>query len=166
MLMASELGVSSDAMHRALRRFTGLAHRCALVTTVNGVHWIDDSKGTNVGSTVAAIEGLGKGRNLLLIAGGLAKGQDFSPLSGPIAKHVHTIILIGVDASAVDRVAPPSVRRVYAQSMQDAVSKAAAAAQCEDTVLLSPACASMDMFENYAARGNAFCAAVRELERA
>jgi UDP-N-acetylmuramoylalanine--D-glutamate ligase len=115
---------------------------------------------------VAAIEGLGKGRNLLLIAGGLAKGQDFSLLSRPIGKHVHTIILIGVDARAVDRVAPPSVRRVYAQSMQDAVSKAAAAAQREDTVLLSPACASMDMFENYAARGNAFCAAVRELERA
>lgn len=166
MLMASELGVASDAMRRALRRFTGLAHRCALVSTVNGVHWIDDSKGTNVGSTVAAIEGLGKGRNLLLIAGGLAKGQDFSLLSRPIGKHVHTIILIGVDARAVDRVAPPSVRRVYAQSMQDAVSKAAAAAQREDTVLLSPACASMDMFENYAARGNAFCAAVRELERA
>ena len=153
-------------MRRALLGFRGLAHRCAAVSTLHGVRWINDSKGTNVGSTVAAIEGLGQGRNLLLIAGGLGKGQDFSPLSGPIEQHVHTIILIGVDAKSVEMVVPSSVRCLHAQSMQDAVRKSADAAEPGNTVLLSPACASMDMFENYAARGNAFCAAVHALEQA
>ncbi|MFT5447678.1 MAG: UDP-N-acetylmuramoylalanine--D-glutamate ligase [Gammaproteobacteria bacterium] len=166
MLMASELGISQDAMRVALQQFKGLPHRCALVATLGGVHWIDDSKGTNVGSTVAAIEGLGCGRNLLLIAGGLGKGQDFSPLSLPIGAHVHTVILIGADARAIDSVTPPSVRRIYAQSMRDAVRKAAVGAKRGDTVLLSPACASMDMFDNYVARGEAFCEAINGLDRA
>ena len=163
MLMASELDISTRAMRRALREFTGLAHRCALVANFDGVRWIDDSKGTNVGSTLAAIEGLQQGRNLVLIAGGLAKGQDFAPLSAPIERHVHTIVLIGKDAAVIDRITPPCVNRVYAPSIEDAVSAAAAAAGRGDTVLLSPACASMDMFADYVARGNAFCCAVREL---
>ena len=163
MLMASELGISTRAMRRALREFTGLAHRCALVANFAEVRWIDDSKGTNVGSTVAAIEGLQQGRNLVLIAGGLAKGQDFAPLIAPIERHVHTVVLIGKDAVVIDRIVPPCVNRVYAQSIEDAVRAAAAAAGRGDTVLLSPACASMDMFVDYVARGNAFCDAVREL---
>lgn len=163
MLMASELGVSSGAMRRALREFTGLAHRCALVAEIEDVRWINDSKGTNVGSTLAAIEGLQQGRNLVLIAGGLGKGQDFTPLSAPLEKHVHTIILIGTDSLVIDRITPPVVNRVYARSMQDAVKAAATVARRGDTVLLSPACASMDMFVDYAGRGNAFADAVREL---
>jgi UDP-N-acetylmuramoylalanine--D-glutamate ligase len=163
MLMASELGISNDAMRRALEEFKGLAHRCALVASIEDVRWVDDSKGTNVGSTVAAIEGLEAGRSLVLIAGGLAKGQDFAPLRAPIDRHVHTIVLIGKDCSEIDRIAPLSVNRVFVQSMQEAVDAAAAAAQRGDTVLLSPACASMDMFLNYAARGDAFSNAVHEL---
>jgi UDP-N-acetylmuramoylalanine--D-glutamate ligase len=132
-----------------------------LVAEHAGVRWIDDSKGTNVGATAAAIDGLGHGRNLVLIAGGLSKGQDFAPLAGPMRRHVHTLVVFGRDADAIAVLAPAGTACVHARNMADAVEQAAAAAAAGDTVLLSPACASFDMFEGYAARGDAFAAQVR-----
>lgn len=166
MAMAEVLGVSREAMVRGIAGFRGLAHRCVRVAERNGVHFIDDSKATNVGATVAAIEGVARGRNLVLIAGGLGKGQDFSALAAPIARHVHTLVLLGQDADAIDAVVPAGVVRRRAAGMDDAVAIAAQAAAAGDTVLLSPACASFDMFDGYAARGLAFAAAVRALEAA
>lgn len=164
MAMAEVLGVSREAMARGIAGFRGLAHRCVRVAERAGVHWIDDSKGTNVGATVAAIEGIARGRNLVLIAGGLGKGQDFSALAAPIARHVHTVVLLGRDAAAIDARVPATVARRRAAGMDDAVALAAQAARAGDSVLLSPACASFDMFDGYAARGLAFAAAVRALE--
>jgi UDP-N-acetylmuramoylalanine--D-glutamate ligase len=163
MAMAELLGVPHAAMARGIAGFRGLAHRCVRVAERAGVHWIDDSKGTNVGATVAAIEGIARGRNLVLIAGGLGKGQDFSALAAPIARHVHTLVLLGRDAGAIDAVVPAAVARRHAAAMDDAVALAAQAARAGDTVLLSPACASFDMFDGYAARGLAFAGAVHAL---
>ncbi len=161
MAMAEALGVPRDVMARAISEFRGLPHRCVLVAERGGVRFIDDSKGTNVGATVAAIEGIARGRDLVLIAGGLGKGQDFSPLAAPLARHVHTLVLIGRDAPVIRAVAPDTVRCETAASMDEAVAVAARAAGPGDAVLLSPACASHDMFEDYRARGEAFAAAVR-----
>jgi len=161
MAMAHALGIGRGAMRDAIGAFRGLAHRCAPVAEHAGVRWIDDSKGTNVGATAAAIGGLGRGRNLVLIAGGLAKGQDFAPLAGPLAEHVHTLVLIGRDAPAIAAVAGPGTACVHAAGMDEAVALAGAAARPGDCVLLSPACASFDLFPGYAARGAAFAAAVR-----
>jgi UDP-N-acetylmuramoylalanine--D-glutamate ligase len=126
------------------------------------VVYYDDSKGTNVGATVAALEGLG--RQAVLIAGGEGKGQDFSPLHPAVARHARAVVLIGRDA---DRIAGalkdcgPIVE--YARDMADAVRRSAALARPGDAVLLSPACASFDMFRNYAHRAEVFVAAVRAL---
>ena len=164
MAMAEVLGVAREAMVRGIVAFRALAHRCVRVAERAGVSWIDDSKGTNVGATVAAIEGIARGRNLVLIAGGVGKGQDFSALAGPIANHVHTLVLLGRDAAHIDAVVPDGVARVQAASMHEAVRLAAQFARAGDCVLLSPACASFDMFDGYAARGDAYAAAVSALE--
>jgi UDP-N-acetylmuramoylalanine--D-glutamate ligase len=165
MAMAELLGVPAAAMAGAVTAFRGLPHRCTRVAEVGGVRFIDDSKGTNVGAAVAAIEGIARGRDLVLIAGGLGKGQDFSPLAGPLARHVHTLVLLGRDAGAIAAVAPDGVRRLWAADMDEAVALAAAAARPGDAVLLSPACASFDQFAGYAARGDAFASAVARRER-
>jgi UDP-N-acetylmuramoylalanine--D-glutamate ligase len=165
MAMAEVLGIAPEAMARGIAAFRGLAHRCMRIARHAGVSWIDDSKGTNVGATVAAIEGIAQGRNLVLIAGGVGKGQDFHALAAPIARHVHTLVLMGRDAPAIDEVVPAGVTRRHAASMPEAVALAARTARAGDSVLLSPACASFDMFDGYAARGDAFAAAVRALEQ-
>ncbi len=141
-----------------LRSFKGLPHRLQLVATRRGVEWYDDSKGTNVGATVAALRGLG--RKAVLILGGDGKGQDFSPLKEPVARHASAVLLIGRDAPLIGKV----VGGNRCSSLEEAVEQAARLARPGEAVLLSPACASFDMFRNYGHRGEAFAQAVRRLE--
>ena len=149
----------------ALRDFKGLPHRVEHIAEIDGVAWYDDSKGTNVGATVAALEGLG--RKVVLIAGGDGKGQDFSPLAPALAGHGRALVLIGRDAMKIEAaVADCGIPLIHAQDMEQAVRKAAVAARAGDAVLLSPACASFDMFRNYAHRAEVFAQAVRELAQA
>jgi UDP-N-acetylmuramoylalanine--D-glutamate ligase len=163
--MGDALGLPFPAMREALRCFRGLAHRTALVGEVRGVRFYDDSKGTNVGSTVAALEGFddgGDGRTVL-IAGGDGKGQDFAPLGAVIARRARCVVLIGRDAPLIESVLDPATVRAHARDMADAVRLALEAARPGDRVLLSPACASFDMFRNYEHRGDVFADAVRRL---
>ena len=159
--VGSVCGFPREAMTRVLRRFRGLPHRAERVRDWRGVAWIDDSKGTNVGATVAAIEGL-DGR-LVLIAGGEGKGQDFAPLAAACRGKVRHAVLIGRDAPIIATALAGRCPVSLAESMEAAVATAATLAQPGDTVLLSPACASFDMFRDYAERGEAFAAAVLEL---
>ena len=156
------VGLPKLPMLDALRRFTGLPHRMEWVAERDGVIYINDSKGTNVGATEAAI--LGVSRPLVLIAGGEGKGQDFAPLAAAMRGRVHHLVLLGRSADAIAAIADPGIRVTHAASMEDAVAAAAAAAKPGDMVLLSPACSSLDMFSNYEARGEAFTRAVRELD--
>lgn len=149
----------------ALREFRGLPHRVERIAEIDGVAWYDDSKGTNVGATLAALEGLG--RKVVLIAGGDGKGQDFTPLGAALAAHGRALVLIGRDAMKIaEDVGECGVPVSHAQDMQQAVRKAAAAAQVGDAVLLSPACASFDMYRNYMHRAEVFGQALRELAAA
>ncbi len=150
-------------MARALEAFRGLAHRCQLIAEADGVRWYDDSKATNVGATVAAIRGLGGARRLVLIAGGDAKGADFTALEAPLREHVRLAILIGRDAARIAEVSRGVVETVRAEGMADAVGIARRAARPGDSVLLAPACASFDMYASYEARGDAFAAEVRRV---
>ena len=154
-------------MMHALRRYTGEPHRLQLIATIDGVEYYDDSKGTNVGATVAALEGLGaEGKKLVVIAGGDGKGQNFGSLATPIARHARAVVVIGRDAAAIRAVlehGAADVPLLDAHTLEQAVAIAAAQARDGDAVLLSPACASFDMFRNYVHRGEAFADAVREL---
>ena len=161
-------GLSLAPLLHGLREYHGEPHRVELVTTLAGVTYFDDSKGTNVGATVAALVGLGLQQQgkLVLIAGGEGKGQDFSPLAAPVAQHVRAVLLIGKDAEAIRAALAGHVELVAlidCSSLDDAVERAAVLAQSGDAVLLSPACASFDMFRNYAHRAEVFVDAVREL---
>jgi UDP-N-acetylmuramoylalanine--D-glutamate ligase len=163
------VGLPMAALLHALRAYRGEPHRVETVMNVSGVCYIDDSKGTNVGATVAAVEGLGaeKGeerRRLVLIAGGDGKDQDFGPLMAPVAKYVHTVLLIGKDAQVMEKALEQSgAALVMCDSLEKAVTRAAEVAREGDVVLLSPACASMDMFRNYAHRAEVFVSAIREM---
>ena len=156
--VGSVAGLPREAMTGVLRRFGGLPHRTQHVRDRRGVAWIDDSKGTNVGATVAAIAGLDG--PLVLIAGGEGKGQDFTPLGAACRGKLRQAVLIGRDAPLLAAALAASCPVSCAGSMEDAVSAAAAIARPGDTVLLSPACASFDMFRDYAHRGEAFADAV------
>ena len=162
--LASAAGCSLAPMLYGLREYRGEPHRVELVGLVRDVEYFDDSKGTNVGATVAALEGLGADRQLVLILGGEGKGQDFSPLAAPVARHCRAVVLIGRDAplirSALDAGGVPLLD---ATSMDDAVQQAAGLAHAGDAVLMSPACASFDMFDNYEHRARVFCSAVAAL---
>ncbi len=158
--LGTAVNLPRDALLTALRQFRGLPHRSQVVATRHGVTWIDDSKGTNVGATLAAIAGCDA--PVVLIAGGQGKGQDFGPLA-TVATQLRAAVLIGQDAAQLAAVLSPAVATQHADSMADAVAQAAAIAQAGDVVLLSPACASLDMFANYQARGHAFAAAVEQL---
>jgi UDP-N-acetylmuramoylalanine--D-glutamate ligase len=128
------------------------------------VEYFDDSKGTNVGATVAALAGLGAERKLVLILGGVGKDQDFSPLTLPVARFARAVVLIGRDAPQIRAALENSaVTLLAATSMQEAVSLAAQQAQPGDAVLMSPACASFDMFDNYEHRARVFCEVVQAL---
>ena len=144
-----------------LREFTGLAHRAQWVAEINGVRYINDSKGTNVGATLAAVNGLAG--PLVVIAGGDGKGQDFTPLAAAFRGKVRTTVLLGRDAGLIETALAGICHIARVESMQEAVRAAARFAQSGDTVLLSPACSSLDMFRDYAHRGNVFAAAVQEL---
>jgi UDP-N-acetylmuramoylalanine--D-glutamate ligase len=148
-------------MLQALEEFPGLPHRLAWVADLDGVRYLDDSKGTNVGATIAAVGGLPG--PLVMIAGGEGKGQDFSLLASAFAGKVRQVVLIGKDAALLGRALDGVCPTVHATSMAEAVAAAARAARPGDTVLLSPACASLDMFKDYAERGAVFAAAVRLL---
>jgi UDP-N-acetylmuramoylalanine--D-glutamate ligase len=150
-----------QASAAALRAFTGLPHRCQRVVERKGVAYIDDSKGTNVGATLAALNGFAG--PLVLIAGGLAKGQDLAPLAAGGRGKLRAAVLIGAAAPELERVLGPVCATVNAASMDEAVALAAALAERGDTVLLSPACASQDMFRDYKERGALFARAAREL---
>ena len=156
-------GLSLPAMCKTLHTFRGLPHRCELVATIGGVRFVDDSKGTNVGATEAALTGLGGHRDILLIAGGQGKGADFSQLRSAVAKHCKQVFLIGEDAPLLQSALADAAPVTACQSMAAAVEAAAAAARPGETVLLSPACASFDMFSGFAERGRVFAAAVRGL---
>ena len=152
-----------EAALDTLRTFKGLPHRCQRVTERKGVMFVDDSKGTNVGATLAALNGLlGP---LVLIAGGLSKGQDLSPLAAGARGKLRAAVLIGAAAAELETVLKPVCETVHASSMAEAVARAAALARRGDTVLLSPACASQDMFRDYRERGEQFARAARELPR-
>ena len=147
-----------------LREYRGEPHRVEAVGVINGVEFFDDSKGTNVGATVAALRGLGADRKVVLILGGDGKGQDFGPLAEPVARYVRTAVLIGRDAPQIRQaIAGAGVGLMDATSMAHAVQQANRAAHAGDAVLMSPACASFDMFDNYAHRAQVFVAAVQDL---
>ena len=154
-------------MMHALSRYAGEPHRLQLIATIAGVAYYDDSKGTNVGATVAALEGLGaEGKKLIVIAGGEGKGQNFEPLAAPVARHARAVVVIGRDADAIRSAlehGAAGVRLLDAKTLEKAVDVATAHARPGDAVLLSPACASFDMFRNYMHRGEVFADAVRDL---
>ena len=150
-------------MFDALRAFRGLTHRCELVVLSDGVRWINDSKGTNVGATVAAVEGLAELGPIVLIAGGLGKGADFSLLGEAVVGRAKMVLLFGQDAQLIDAALPASVPRQFVADLQAAVHAAHAMSQAPDTVLLSPACASFDMFANFEQRGARFTELVQQV---
>jgi UDP-N-acetylmuramoylalanine--D-glutamate ligase len=159
--LTAELTTDLHAALAVLRSFTGLPHRCQHVAERRGVTFVDDSKGTNVGATLAALKGLAG--PLVLIAGGLGKGQDLQPLAAGARGKLRAAVLIGAAAEELERVLAPVGTTVRATSMEEAVVRAAALAERGDTVLLSPACASQDMFRDYRERGERFARAAREL---
>lgn len=158
------IGVPDPESVDALRHFEGLPHRAQRIAELDGVAYYNDSKGTNVGATVAALSGIG--RPVVLIAGGEGKGQDFAPLAPVIAQHARAVVLIGRDAGRIEQaLKATSIPLERAGDMMQAVATAQRAARQGDAVLLSPACASFDMFRDYRHRGEAFIAAVDALRR-
>jgi UDP-N-acetylmuramoylalanine--D-glutamate ligase len=156
-------GMDPAALVPALRQFRGLPHRVERIAEIAGVTYYDDSKGTNVGATTAALRGMGC--KVAIILGGDGKGQDFSPLRQAIAEHARAVTLIGRDGPLIGAViAGCGVPVAMAADLPEAVRKSAVAARAGDAVLLSPACASFDMFRNYEQRAQVFVAAVRQLE--
>jgi len=164
--LGEAVGLPMDAMLDTLRQFAGLAHRCQFVAEQTQVSYYNDSKGTNVGATVAAIEGLGgslvahQGR-VVVILGGVGKGQDFSPLVPALQRYGRSAVLIGEDAAKIAQQIAGAVDVWHADSLADALAQARQQAVAGDAVLLSPACASFDMFLNYEDRGDQFVACVQ-----
>jgi len=156
-------GLPLAGMLDTLRRFRGLPHRCQQVAEIGGVRYINDSKGTNIGATIAALNGLAEGRNILLIAGGQGKGADFTQLQPAVAAHCKLVVLLGEDAPLLEAALRGKAPLRMAGSLEEAVTMAAEQAVEGDCVLLSPACASFDMFSGYAQRGEMFCRAVERL---
>lgn len=153
--------IPTESMLTTLRRFEGLPHRTQWVAERNAITWYNDSKGTNVGATLAALKGMpGK---VVLIAGGMGKGQDFSPLREAAKEKARAVVLIGEDAKQIEAALGEQVAVIHAASMEQAVIAARDAAQSGDAVLLSPACASFDMFKNYEDRGHEFMEAVKRV---
>jgi UDP-N-acetylmuramoylalanine--D-glutamate ligase len=159
---ASELGAKTEAIGAALSAFEGLAHRTVLVETVDGVRYYDDSKGTNVGASVAALRGLTESK-VVLIAGGRDKLGGYDPLVEELAQKGRALVLIGEASQRIASAARGVVEMARASSMEDAVRLAAGLARAGDAVLLSPACSSFDMFHDYKDRGDQFVRAVRAL---
>jgi len=160
--LGKAIGLTWGDMLRALRSYEGEPHRTRFVRMINDVTFVDDSKATNVGATQAALDGLD--HKVVLIAGGVGKGQDFSPLAPLVMQHARAVVLMGRDQDALDAVLQTETLTVVrVASMEEAVRQSFALAQPGDVVLLSPACASLDMFRDYAHRGQVFADAVHEL---
>ncbi|MFM9888754.1 MAG: UDP-N-acetylmuramoyl-L-alanine--D-glutamate ligase [Burkholderiales bacterium] len=170
--LTSELGLPRDRVVEAMRAFRGLPHRVEPIAEVDGIRYFNDSKGTNVGATVAALNGFAKQlagttSRVVLIAGGDAKGQNFAPLRNAVAGPVRAVMLIGRDGPLIDRALDgTNVPRLRASSMADAIDRSRDVAIAGDIVLLSPACASFDMFNHYKHRGEVFTALVNGLPNA
>ncbi len=158
------IGLPLAAMRQVLGGFSGLPHRSRRVAEIDGVVWYNDSKGTNVGATLAAVAGI-PGERIVLIAGGDGKGADFAPLAGAVAERCRAVVLIGRDAPRLQAALAETVPLQRAETLKEAVQQAAELARPGDSVLLSPACASLDMFRDYADRGEQFEAAVNRLRR-
>lgn len=165
MALAKAAGSDPASWLLTLRDFKGLEHRSQTVAVVDGVTYINDSKATNLGACVAALEGLGDTRrHILLIAGGDAKNADLSPLSEPVSKYVRHVVTLGKDAAVVEAAVSDVVPVHRVATLSEAVRTCRSLARSGDLVLLSPACASLDMFKNFEARGREFAAAVLELQ--
>jgi UDP-N-acetylmuramoylalanine--D-glutamate ligase len=170
--LGHSIGWSIEEMLNQLVKFKGLAHRCQLVANINNVQWINDSKATNVGATLAAIEGLSQvmpaANKLYLIAGGDGKGADFSPLKQAITNNVSHVFTLGKDGDEIKALSEncPSVNSVSVSSIEEAINAANKLVKPGDVVLLSPACASIDMFKNFMERGQVFINAVQLLQEA
>jgi UDP-N-acetylmuramoylalanine--D-glutamate ligase len=160
------VGLPFEPMLETLRRFAGLPHRCQWVGQRGDVSYYDDSKATNVGAALAAIEGLGADIDgkLVLIAGGDGKGADFSGLRAPIARYCRAVVVLGRDAQRLAEALADATALVHVTTLEEAVQRAAECAEAGDAVLLSPACASLDMFKNFEERGRLFAAAVEALD--
>ena len=154
------MGLSYEKLVEGVKTLKGLPHRCELVAAKDGVRFVNDSKGTNVGATVAALQGLAEGRNIILIAGGEGKGQLFNPLAKAVSQFAKHAVLIGRDATAIAQALDAKVPHSFADNMEAAVRAATELATSGDIVLLSPACASLDMYTDYRDRGEAFVSAV------
>jgi len=162
--LAASAGCALGPMLYGLREYRGEPHRVESVAILNEVEYFDDSKGTNVGASVAALQGLGADRRVVIILGGEGKGQDFGPLAAPVARFARAVVLIGRDASLIrEALSGTGVVLQDATDMVDAVAQAAILAKSGDAILLSPACASFDMFDHYEHRAQVFCRAVAEL---
>jgi UDP-N-acetylmuramoylalanine--D-glutamate ligase len=167
-LAALALATAADCplgpMLYGLREYRGEPHRVEPIALIDDVEYFDDSKGTNVGATVAALSGLGEDRRVVVILGGEGKGQDFEPLAAPVGRYARAVVLIGRDAPLIEAaLAATGVSLMHAASMPEAVKLAAARANPGDAVLLSPACASFDMFNDYEHRAAVFREAVQAL---
>lgn len=166
--LGESIGLPLDVMLDTLKNFKGLEHRCQFVDEKQAVRYYDDSKGTNVGATLAAINGLGQAlapanAKVVLILGGQGKGQDFVPLSSALQDYARHVVLIGEDATKIETALAATIARSYANTLQDAVQQCQQYAQAGDAVLLSPACASFDMFKSYNDRGQQFVQCVKNL---
>lgn len=161
--LAEAVNLPIDPVLQVLENFSGLPHRCQWIATINGVDWYNDSKGTNVASSCAAITGLSGKENIILIAGGDSKGAEFGDLAQAAHGRVREAIVMGRDGHIVKSALQDQINVYTAESMESAVNKAFELTSPGDLVLLSPACASTDMFEDYQARGNAFISAVERL---
>lgn len=160
--LGSAMALPMPEMLTALQQYLGLPHRCRLVVEQDGVRWFNDSKATNVGACIAAIEGLSDSGKIILIAGGVGKDQDFTELTQTLDSFVSAVILLGCDAELIAIEIPSHLPTYRVASIADAVVKAKDISKSGESVLLSPACASFDMFSGYAERGNLFETAVRE----
>ncbi len=164
MALASSVNVPIDTIIETLKAFKGLQHRCQLVKTINDVSWYNDSKATNVGACIASIKGLCDLGEIILIAGGDSKGADLSSLASVVNQNVKHVLLMGIDADKLADVIGKNVSFEFVADMHEAVNRASQITTRGDLVLLAPACASLDMYDNYQQRGDAFVSAVNTLE--
>ena len=166
--LATAIGCPLAPMLHGLREYMGEPHRVQFINRIDDIETFDDTKGTNVGATVAALDGLGADKapaRLVVILGGQGKGQDFAPLAAPLQRHARAVATLGVDAAAVEAVIPAGLPFQRHATLPEAVAWGLAQAEPGDALLLSPACASLDMFRNYVHRGEVFQATVLELAR-
>ena len=162
MSIGTLIGIPIESMIRAVKEFRGLPHRMQLIASINGVRYINDSKGTNVGASIASVNSI-KG-SLILIAGGQGKGGEFKFFADSVHKNLKEIVLFGEDSQLIANEFDPLMPTTIVNNLDEAVNFATANSNEGDTVLLSPACASFDQFDSYIHRGDEFCRIVRELE--